>query len=84
MYGPKFQSQIYPDSVIYIRGDDAYLMERAAGLAAPQKWTREHMLRRLHNFREHNDLSLFELANTRADLGHPKAAPSKFPVFRFF
>lgn len=42
------------------------------------------MTRRLENFRSHNDISLFEAANTRADLGHPKAAPSKYPVFRFF
>ena len=42
------------------------------------------MTRRLYYFRLLNDLSLFEAANTRADLGHPKAPPSRYPVFRFF
>lgn len=29
---PKFQKHIYPDSVIYLRGDDNFLMDRAAKL----------------------------------------------------
>jgi hypothetical protein len=42
------------------------------------------MARRLKNFNDENDISLFEAANNRTDLGHPKAKPSKFPMPRFF
>lgn len=76
LYAPKFQAHIYPDSVIYIRGEDGELMERASKIDLPNhKWTRENMHRRLLNFNNENDISLFEQANNRPDLGHPKAAP---------
>lgn len=75
LYAPKFQSHIYPDSVIYLRGDDNFLQKRAANLNAASnlKWDRESMARRLKNFNDENDISLFEAANNRADLGHPNA-----------
>lgn len=48
------------------------------------KWSKENMVRRLKNFHDNNDISLFEAANNRADLGHPKAPPAKYPLSRFF
>lgn len=42
------------------------------------------MARRLRNFNDENDISLFEAANNRPDLGHPNAMPFKFPMPRFF
>lgn len=85
-YAPKFQINIYPDSVVYIRGDDAYLIERGSKLDPKNnmKWSKENMVRRLQKFHENNDISLFEAANNRADLGHPKAPPAKYPLSRFF
>lgn len=75
LYAPKFQAHIYPDSVIYLRGDDNFLQKRAANLSAASnlKWDRENMARRLKNFNDENDISLFEAANNRPDLGHPNA-----------
>lgn len=70
--------------MIYIRGDDGTLQERANKINYKSKWTRENMVRRLKNFNDDNDLSLFEAANTRSDLGHPKAKPQKYPMTRFF
>jgi hypothetical protein len=77
MYAPKWQTHIYPDSVIYIRGDDSHLLERAKKLdnKSNHKWTRENMVRRLEKFNNDNDISLFEAANNRPDLGNPKAQP---------
>lgn len=42
------------------------------------------MSRRLGRWRENNDLSLYSIANNAEDLGHPKAKPAVFPIFRFF
>lgn len=86
MLKPKFQTHIYPDSLIYIRGEDTYLRERAKSLAESEgfKWDRDSMERRLALFRENNDLGLYESANTAEDLGHPKAQPHKLPLTRFF
>ena len=86
MMAPKFQKHIYPDSTIYLRGDDDFIRKRAANLdkAANLKWDRENLERRLTRHRENNDINLFFLANNRADLGHPKAKPAKYPLNRFF
>ena len=87
MMAPKFQEHIYPDSVILLRGDDDFIRERAAQLAEDQegfKWDRENLERRLKTYFENNDISLFEEASHRTDLGHPKASKPKFPFLRFF
>ena len=82
---PKFQDLIYPDSVILLRGDDDYLMERAGQLGeANVKWDRENLERRLEVYRQNNDLDLFTEANKRTDLGHPKSEKPKYPLIRFF
>jgi adenylate kinase len=46
---PKFQSLIYPDSVILIRGDDKYIRDHAKTLSKESntKWDPENLNRRL-------------------------------------
>ena len=58
---PKFQQNIYPDSVILIRGSDEALMKKAAALTPEEnkKWDRESVARRLKEYNENNDLSLY-------------------------
>lgn len=72
---PKFQQDIYPDSVILLRGTDDYLRERALALKAEDntKWDPESLERRLQQYKENNDVSLFIKANNDPMLGHPKA-----------
>jgi len=57
---PKFQKTIYPDSVIFIRGSDEYLRNRARQIekdsAKATKWDQENMERRLAKFNEVNNL----------------------------
>lgn len=83
---PKFQKHIYPDSVIYLRGDCNYLRKKASELPKEDnvKWDKDNLERRLRKFNEDNDLGLFHLANNAEDLGHPKAAAPKYPMTRFF
>lgn len=49
MLKPKFQQHIYPDSVILIRGDDAYIRKHARELSkeANTKWDPDNLNRRL-------------------------------------
>ena len=49
MLQPKFQNLIYPDSVILIRGDDAYIRSHAKNLTKElnTKWDNENLNRRL-------------------------------------
>lgn len=86
MYAPKWQTHIYPDSVIYIRGDDRYLKDRASRLdgSTHSKFTLEYMVNSLDIFNKYNNIRLFEAANNRPDLGHPKAQPQMYPMTRFF
>lgn len=86
MLKPKFQKHIYPDSVIYMRGDDDFIRERAKGLCKESecKWDRENLERRLTKFHESNDLSLFVSANTDPDMGLPSAKVHKLPITRFY
>jgi adenylate kinase len=60
-YAPKFQSHIYPDSVILMRGSDDYLRNRARELKPDdnKKWDPENLERRLQVYRENNDINLF-------------------------
>ena len=85
-YAPKFQTHIYPDSVIMLRGNDDFLMRRASELKpeANKKWDAENLRRRLDFYNECNDVRLFKTANTDPMLGHPKAAKHKLPLVRFF
>lgn len=48
-YAPKFQSTIYPDSVILLRGQDDTLRQRAENLKKEdnKKWDAENLERRL-------------------------------------
>lgn len=87
MLAPKFQEQIYPDSVILLRGEDDYIRERGAAIAEDSegyKWDRENLERRLKTYSDNNDLNLFEAVCQRTDLGHPKAEKPVFPMLRFF
>ena len=85
-YAPKFQSHIYPDSVILLRGKDEFLRERAANLKAEDntKWDPETLNRRLEYYNECNAVSLFKTANNDPMMGHPKAKVHKLPMMRFF
>ena len=60
-YAPKFQSHIYPDSMILLRGKDDFLRKRAAGLKPEEntKWDPENLERRIQTFKACNDVSLF-------------------------
>lgn len=86
MLKPKFQSHIYPDSVIYMRGDDEFIRDRARELCKQSdcKWDRENLERRLAKFHENNDLTLFVTANTDPDMGLPSAKKHKLPITRFY
>ena len=83
---PKFQSHIYPDSVIYVRGDDNFLRKRAKALSveANLKWDPENLERRLQKFHAENNISLFIEANNHADLGLPTFKQPRLPITRFF
>ena len=83
---PQFQKHIYPDSVIYLRGDDDIIRKKAAQLPSAQnkKWDPENLNRRLKKFQDDNALNLFAIANNAEDLGHPKAAAPLYPMTRFF
>ena len=60
-YAPKFQSHIYPDSVILLRGSDDFLMQRAAKLKKEDnlKWDPETLGRRIQFYNQCNDVTLF-------------------------
>lgn len=77
---------IYPDSVILIRGDDAYIRSHAKTLSKDEntKWDNENLNRRLQKWHEANDLSLFKTANNAEDLGMPNAVKHMLPITRFF
>lgn len=77
---------IYPDSVILIRGDDAYIRNHAKALPKEDntKWDGENLNRRLQKWHENNDLSLFKKANDADDLGMPNAKKYMLPMTRFF
>jgi len=64
-YARKFQSHIYPDSFILLRGLDDNLRRRAESLKKEDntKWDSENLERRLHIYKELNDISLFTKAN---------------------
>ena len=64
-YARKFQSHIYPDSFILLRGLDDTLRRRAESLKKEDntKWDSEHLERRLKSYKELNDISLFSKAN---------------------
>lgn len=85
---PQFQKHIYPDSVIYIRGSDDYLRNRAREIERnsdkPTKWDQENMERRLTKFNEVNNLQLFVAANTHKDLGMPSFKAGVLPITRFY
>lgn len=85
-YAPKFQSTIYPDSVILLRGQDDQLRRRAEGLKPEdnKKWDTENFERRLRHYKMANDVSLFAKANNDPMLGHPKAPKHIYPLVRFF
>jgi len=85
---PKFQKDIYPDSVIFIRGSDDFLRQRADKICEESskrtKWDRENMERRLNKFNEVNNLQLFVQSNTHKDLGLPSYKPGVLPISRFY
>jgi hypothetical protein len=84
---PKFQKQIYPDSVIFIRGEDSFVKSRAKKLdhdAAGFKWSHENIDRRIKKFHANNDLDLFVQANNHKDLGLPSFKQPMLPITRFF
>ena len=85
-YAPKFQSHIYPDSMILLRGSDELLRQRAENLKKEdnKKWDKENFERRLRGYKEYNDISLFAVANNDPMLGHPKAKKHTYPMIRFF
>lgn len=85
-YLPKFQSHIYPDSMILLRGSDDFLRKRAKTLKQEEnkKWDPENLERRIQLYNEHNDVRLFQAANNDPMLGHPKAKSYKLPLLRFF
>lgn len=86
MKKPKFQSHIYPDSMILIRGEDKYIRDHAKSLNKKDntKWDTDNLHRRLNKWRENNDLELFKNANNAEDLGMPKAKQYMLPITRFF
>jgi len=86
MLKPKFQSHIYPDSVVLIRGDDKYIRDHAKALSkeANTKWDPENLNRRLAKWNEKNNINLFAKANEAEDLGMPNAKKQMFPMTRFF
>ena len=85
-YAPKFQSQIYPDSVILLRGENEFLRSRAKTLKAEdnKKWDPENLERRLVDYCDANDVTLFAKANNDPMLGHPKCPKHNYPLVRFF
>lgn len=86
LLAPKFQGNIYPDSVILIRGEDNYIRQHAKSLTkeANTKWDPENLNRRLEKWSENNNLNLYRLNNNADDLGWPNAKVNKLPITRFF
>ena len=83
---PQFQKHIYPDSVIFLRGEDEFIRKRAKALTPEEnlKWDVENLERRLLEFNKNNSIGLFFSANTAGDLGRPDQKPMTFPTTRFF
>lgn len=86
MLRPKFQSKIYPDSLILIRGDDDYIRTHAKQLTAEAntKWDVENLNRRLEKWNSFNRIEMFRIANNAEDLGLPNAKVHNLPITRFF
>ena len=73
--------------MILIRGSDDALLKKAEALTPEEntKWDRESMARRLAEYKANNDLSLYQIANSDPNLGHPtKALKPKYPMTRFY
>jgi hypothetical protein len=58
---PKFQENIYPDSIIMLCADDQYLMNRAASLPKENntKWSDDKMYECLQKYNEANDTAKY-------------------------
>lgn len=87
MMKPKFQTHIYPDSLVMIRGDDDYIRTHAKALSkeANTKWDVDNLNRRLENWNGNNDITLFRACNNNPDLGLPNVLENhKLPITRFF
>lgn len=86
MMKPKFQNHIYPDSVIFMRGEDDYIRQYAKKMPKCKniKWDVENLERRLRRYNDCNDIELFKLANNAPDLGLPNAKSYMLPLTRFF
>ena len=81
---PQFQKNIYPDSVIMIRGDDDYIRERVNNMTEANnvKWSKDNLERRLNKYNLNNNIHLFTEAS-KSQLADSHAIV-KFPMTRFF
>ncbi len=86
MLKPKFQSHIYPDSIILLRGEDEYIRNFSKSLPkeANTKWDTENLIRRLKKWHDANDLTLFKIANNDPNIGLPNPKQFVLPITRFF
>jgi hypothetical protein len=86
MLKPKFQKNIYPDSVILIRGDNDYIRKFGKSLPKAQniKWDVDNLERRLEKWEICNSIELFKNANNDPNLGYPNAKKFMLPMMRFY
>jgi adenylate kinase family enzyme len=62
-YAPQFQKHIYPNSVVYLRGDDIAIIKREQKKGSSDEAV-DSLKSRLERYKEDNDLNLFKAANT--------------------
>jgi len=82
-YAPTFQKHIYPNSVIYLRGDDNAIIKREQKKGSSEEAI-DSLRSRLDKYKTDNDLNLFKVANTNDKLGHSNCPALKYPIMRFF
>jgi adenylate kinase family enzyme len=91
----QFQKHIYPNSVIYLRGDDQTIIraqeekataEQDKAAAEGKKFDMDinRISERIELYKTNNDLNLFAKANTEEKLGRSDCPVLQYPMTRFF
>ena len=91
----QFQKHIYPNSVIYLRGDDQVIIraqeekataEQDKAAAEGKKFDMDinRISERIELYKTNNDLNLFSKANTEEKLGRSDCPILQYPMTRFF
>lgn len=94
-WAPQFQKHIYPNSVIYLRGDDKTIIRRqeekatleqdyAAAEGRKCDINIARISERIEEYAKNNDLNLFSIANNNEKLGRSDCKELFYPMNRFW